>query len=55
MSTPETISANEYPLSRDLYFYTRAVPAGDIKAFIDFCLSPEGQKVVNKVGYYPVK
>ena len=44
-----------YPLSRDLYFYTRNKPGGEIKAFIDFCLSPEGQQVVTKVGYFPVQ
>ena len=27
----------------------------DVKAFVDFTLSPEGQAIVNKVGYFPVK
>ena len=44
-----------YPLARPLFFYLRAKPAGDIKAFIDWVLSPEGQGIVEKVGYYPVK
>jgi phosphate transport system substrate-binding protein len=44
-----------YPLSRPLFFYVRNKPAGDIKAFVDFVLSPEGQQIVQKVGYYPVK
>jgi ABC-type phosphate transport system substrate-binding protein len=25
-----------------------------VKQFIDFCLSPEGQAIVTKVGYFPV-
>ena len=44
-----------YPLSRPLFFYTRNKAAGDIKAFIDWVLSPEGQTIVTKVGYFPVK
>ncbi|HEX8700760.1 MAG TPA: phosphate ABC transporter substrate-binding protein, partial [Myxococcaceae bacterium] len=37
------------------YFYLGNKPAGEVKAFIDFALSPEGQAVVTKVGYFPVK
>jgi phosphate transport system substrate-binding protein len=44
-----------YALSRPLFFYTRNKPSGDIKAFIDWVLSADGQAVVTKVGYFPVK
>lgn len=44
-----------YPVSRDLYFYLRAPAAGPAKDFIDFVLSPEGQAIVAKVGYYPLR
>ncbi len=53
--TLENVKSGKYPLSRDLYFYLRTKPSGDAKALIDFCLSPEGQAVVTKVGYFPVK
>ena len=53
--TAENIKSGKYPLSRDLYFYLRGKPSGEAKAFIDFALSPEGQQIVNKVGYFPVK
>ena len=43
-----------YPVSRDLYYYLRGDPAGPIKDFIDFALSPEGQAIVAKVGFYPI-
>ncbi|AKJ02463.1 phosphate transport system substrate-binding protein [Archangium gephyra] len=49
------IKSGKYPLSRDLYFYLRNAPAGEVKAFIDFALSAEGQAIVTKVGYFPVK
>lgn len=51
----ETIQAGKYPLSRDLYMYTRAAPAGEVKEFLDFCLSKDGQAIVTQVGYFPLK
>ncbi|WP_224370758.1 phosphate ABC transporter substrate-binding protein [Hyalangium versicolor] len=53
--TAENIKSGKYPLSRDLYFYLRSKPSGEAKSFIDFALSTEGQQIVNKVGYFPVK
>jgi phosphate transport system substrate-binding protein len=50
-----TIKNGTYPLSRPLFFYTRAKPSPDIKAFSDWVLSPEGQGVVVKVGYFPIR
>jgi len=44
-----------YPLARPLFFYLRAKQTGEIKSFIDWVLSGEGQAIVEKVGYYPVK
>jgi phosphate transport system substrate-binding protein len=35
--------------------YTRAKPEGAVKNFIDWTLSDEGQAIVTKVGYFPVK
>lgn len=54
-ATLENVKSGKYPLSRDLYFYLRGKPSGDAKALIDFCLSPQGQQIVTKVGYFPVK
>lgn len=54
-ATEENIRSGRYPLSRDLYFYTRGPPTGEVKAFLDFCLSPEGQQLVRKVGYFPIR
>lgn len=53
--TAENIKSGKYPLSRDLYFYLRSKPNGEAKAFIDYALSAEGQQLVTKVGYFPVK
>jgi phosphate transport system substrate-binding protein len=53
--TPETIKQDRYPITRYLFMYTRAKPSGDMKDFIDWTLSDEGQSIVIKVGYFPVK
>ena len=35
-----------YPISRPLLYYTNGAPTGVIKAYIDYCLSAEGQQKV---------
>ena len=53
--TAETIKNKTYPISRYLYMYLRNRPTGDTKAFIDWILSAEGQKIVVETGYFPVR
>ncbi len=53
--TKATVMNGTYPLARPLFFYLRNKPSGDIKSFTDWVLSPEGQAIVEKVGYYPIK
>ncbi len=55
LPTKETIGNATYPVSRFLYFYLREDPKGETKKFIDWILTPEGQSIVNKAGYFPVK
>lgn len=50
----ETAQNGTYPISRFLYFYTAGQPAGTMKKYIDWALSPEGQKVIGDVGYHPL-
>jgi phosphate transport system substrate-binding protein len=50
-----TVKNGTYPLSRPLFFYLRTKPADELKTFVDWVLSAEGQAVVLKVGYFPVK
>jgi phosphate transport system substrate-binding protein len=44
-----------YPLSRSLYFYTDGEPNGVVKLFIDFTLSPKGQRQFIETGFVPVE
>ena len=55
LPTAETIAKNQYPITRYLYLYLRNRPTGDIKKFVDWILSPEAQKIITEVGYFPVK
>ncbi|SCG82562.1 Phosphate-binding protein pstS 1 PBP 1 [Proteiniborus sp. DW1] len=52
--TVETIQANEYPVARPFLMLTKGELSPEVKAFIDFIMSSEGQKIVGE-GYIPVK
>ena len=43
-----------YPLARPLFMYTLGEPQGEVKRYIDWCLSPDGQKIVQESGYVPL-
>ena len=51
----QTALDGTYPVARPLLFYTDGTPAGIIKAFVDYCLSSEGQEKVTDVGYVPLQ
>lgn len=55
LPTAENIKNDSYPISRFLYLYVANRPTGEVKKFIDWILSPEGQSVVTKVGYFPAR
>ena len=46
--TPENVQSGAYPLTRPLYLLTDGEPSGEVKAFIEFALSPAGQAVVEQ-------
>ena len=50
----ETAQTGTYPISRLLYIYTAGEPAGVVKDFIDFILSPEGQEIVAAMDFVPL-
>lgn len=51
----EHVGNGKYPLTRDLYWYLRTKPEGDVKKLVDWVLSPDGQSVVTTAGYFPVQ
>ena len=50
----ETVKSGEYPIARPLLFYVNGEATGNVKTFIDYCLSEEGQKIVSEIGYVPI-
>jgi phosphate transport system substrate-binding protein len=48
------IRSKRYKLMRPLYFCFAGTPSGDLFRFAQWILSPEGQLVVEAVGYYPL-
>jgi phosphate transport system substrate-binding protein len=51
----QTVRNHTYPIWRYLYCYTRGNPTGVTKAYLDFCLSAEGQRLVARTGYIPLR
>lgn len=51
--TLETALDGSYPIARPLYLYTLGEPTGAVAEFINWVLSPVGQKIVKDVGYVP--
>lgn len=51
----ETVNDNTYPIARPLFMYTPGEPAGDVKNYIGWILSPDGQKIVGDLGFVPLQ
>ena len=50
-----TAKNKTYPIVRPLMYYYEIKSEKKVRPFIDFVLSAEGQKIVSKVGYIPIK
>jgi len=55
LPTEETVMSSKYPYARPTFYYTNGEATGEAAKFLDFTLSDEGQKVVRKVGFVPVR
>ncbi len=53
--TIENVLDGKYPISRPLFLYTNGEPQGLVKRFVDYSLSKEGQDIVVKTDFVPVK
>ncbi|MFD9243249.1 phosphate ABC transporter substrate-binding protein [Streptomyces sp. NPDC059556] len=49
--TLANVASGTYPMTRPLYMITNGKPKGTVKQYIDYILSPEGQKLLPKHGY----
>jgi phosphate transport system substrate-binding protein len=55
LPTKENVANGVYPITRFLYFYLRQKPSGSTQEFIKWVLGAEGQAIVTKEGFFPVK
>lgn len=53
--TIDNVLNGKYPISRPLFLYTNCQPGGLAEKFIDFALSKEGQEIVLKTDFVPLK
>lgn len=51
----KNVLAKTYPIARPLYMYSLGEPTGEVKAYLDWILSAEGQKIVEKLGFVPLE
>jgi phosphate transport system substrate-binding protein len=54
---PPTVEATwnrTYPIARSLHMYTLGEPSGPVKAYLDWVLSAQGQRILQESGYVPV-
>jgi phosphate transport system substrate-binding protein len=55
LPSKESVLGKTYPYARPTFFYTNGEPTGLVKEFIDFTIGPAGQKIVEQVGFVPIK
>jgi phosphate transport system substrate-binding protein len=54
--TEQNILSGKYPIWRYLYIYLNPdLDNGDVKSYLDWIRSDEGQSIVKNIGYYPLK
>jgi phosphate transport system substrate-binding protein len=55
LPTSKNLRDRSYPMFRSLYLLTNGEARGAVAHILNFTLSKEGQKIVRKMGYLPVK
>ena len=51
----ENIQSSLYPFVDNFYAVTKGAPAGSTRLFIDWILSPQGQRIIEETGYVPLR
>ena len=55
MPSKESVLGKAYPYARPTFYYTNGEPSGLAKEFVDFTVSDAGQKIVEQVGFVPIR
>jgi phosphate transport system substrate-binding protein len=51
----DTIKNKQYPLVTEFYAVTAGSKNRNVDSLIQWILSPQGQKIIEKTGYTPIK
>lgn len=51
----ETVISKKYPYARPTFYYTNGEPTGEAAKFVQFTLSDDGQRIVQEVGFVPIR
>jgi phosphate transport system substrate-binding protein len=54
MPSVATVLDKTYPIARPMFMYTPGAPPPHVKKYLDWLMSPAGQKVVEQSGYVPL-
>src|SRR5678815_1309975 len=52
--TQQAVIAKHWPYARPTFYYTNGEPSGVAREFVQFTISPAGQKIVDRVGFVPI-
>ena len=55
MPSQKAVIDKTWPYARPTFYYTNGEPSGVARQFVDFTISPTGQKIVDRVGFVPIK
>lgn len=55
LPTEASVIAKQYPYARPTFYYTNGDATGEAARFLEFTLSDDGQKIVRKIGFVPVR
>lgn len=55
MPSQKAVIDKTWPYARPTFYYTNGEATGVARQFVDFTLSPTGQKIVDRVGFVPIK
>ncbi len=50
-----TVVDRSYPITRPLFMYTNGKPEGEVKKYLDWVLGDQGQCIIEKKGYAPIR
>lgn len=54
MPSIESVNSAAYPISRDLYMYTRRDAPPLVGEYLNWILSPQAQEIVSRLGFVPI-